>query len=163
MPNEMVGASICSHAIDDYETLRTEHLRGLKRHLDLLEDGLHALRNDSGHVTEEYQTGVIDAMRDGTGTPVDRAEPVGGCECPSWASTLETNSSFLVIVGIEPIDIVDPTTACRFLLSFGMKASQRSSGARAKESLDAAGVGVHGNTVRSPSFSLARSQRISAG
>lgn len=51
-----------SHAVDDYENLRTRVIRLLDRQLGLLEDGLHALRNGSTGVTEEYLERVIEAF-----------------------------------------------------------------------------------------------------
>jgi hypothetical protein len=51
-----------SHAVDDYETLRTRVLRSIDRQLVLLEDGLHALRSGSAQVTEEYLERVIEAF-----------------------------------------------------------------------------------------------------
>lgn len=53
-----------SHAIDDYETLRAQIVRGLAQQTSLLEDGLHALRNDRLAVTEEYVERVIDSLRE---------------------------------------------------------------------------------------------------
>ena len=52
-----------SHAVDDYETLRTQQVRNLARQTQLLEDGLHALRSGSGGVAEEYMERVIEALR----------------------------------------------------------------------------------------------------
>ena len=40
--------------VDDYETLRTRLYRTLSKQTDLLSDGLHALRNNSLGVTEEF-------------------------------------------------------------------------------------------------------------
>jgi hypothetical protein len=51
-----------SHAIDDYETLRAQIVRGLAQQTSLLEDGLHALRNDRLAVTEEYVERAIDSL-----------------------------------------------------------------------------------------------------
>jgi predicted RNase H-like nuclease (RuvC/YqgF family) len=51
-----------SHAVDDYENLRTRVIRSIDRQLGLLEDGLHALRNGSTGVTEEYLERVIEAF-----------------------------------------------------------------------------------------------------
>jgi hypothetical protein len=53
-----------SHAIDDYETLRAQLVRGLVQQTSLLEDGLHALRNKRSAVTEEYLERVIDSLRE---------------------------------------------------------------------------------------------------
>jgi hypothetical protein len=53
-----------SHAIDDYETLRAQLVRGLIQQTSLLEDGLHALRNGRHAVTEEYVERVIDSLRE---------------------------------------------------------------------------------------------------
>lgn len=49
-----------SHLIDDYETVRTHALRTLLRQTDLLDDALHALRNGSPHVTDEFVERVRD-------------------------------------------------------------------------------------------------------
>jgi hypothetical protein len=51
-----------SHHVDDYETLRTRVQRMLDRQIDLLADGLHALRNGSTSVTEEYLERAIEAF-----------------------------------------------------------------------------------------------------
>lgn len=53
-----------SYAIDDYETLRARLVRSLDQQTSLLEDGLHALRNDRRAVTEEYVERAIDALRE---------------------------------------------------------------------------------------------------
>ena len=43
-----------SHMADDYETLRTRTIRRLSGEIDLLTDGLHALRNGAPTVAEEF-------------------------------------------------------------------------------------------------------------
>ena len=43
-----------SHHLDDYTTLRTRVIRVLGKQIDLLEDGLHALRHGSSSITDEY-------------------------------------------------------------------------------------------------------------
>ncbi|MCX4858196.1 hypothetical protein [Streptomyces canus] len=43
-----------SHMADDYETLRTRIIRRLGGEIDLLTDGLHALRNGAPNVAEEF-------------------------------------------------------------------------------------------------------------
>lgn len=43
-----------SHLVDDYELLRTQVLRRLTKQVTLLGDGLHALRNGSPDVAEEF-------------------------------------------------------------------------------------------------------------
>lgn len=43
-----------SHHIDDFEDLRTRIIRSLGKQVDLLSDGLHAVRNQSYSVTEEF-------------------------------------------------------------------------------------------------------------
>ncbi|MFI1652735.1 hypothetical protein ACH4XT_38200 [Streptomyces avidinii] len=43
-----------SHMTDDYETLRTRIIRRLGGEIDLLTDGLHALRNGAPNVAEEF-------------------------------------------------------------------------------------------------------------
>lgn len=43
-----------SHMADDYENLRTRIIRRLSGEVDLLTDGLHALRNDAPSVAEEF-------------------------------------------------------------------------------------------------------------
>lgn len=53
-----------SYAIDDYESLRAQMVRGLVQQISLLEDGLHALRNGSLDVTDEYVERVIDSLRE---------------------------------------------------------------------------------------------------
>ena len=51
-----------SHAVDDYENLRTRMIRSIDRQLLLLEDGLHAVRSGSTAVTEEYLERVIESF-----------------------------------------------------------------------------------------------------
>jgi hypothetical protein len=53
-----------SHAVDDYESLRSQQVRSLSQQTSLLEDGLHALRHDSPAVTEEYMERVIESLRE---------------------------------------------------------------------------------------------------
>jgi hypothetical protein len=53
-----------SHAVDDYERLRSQLVRGLVQQTSLLEDGLHALRNSRVGVTEEYVERVIESLRE---------------------------------------------------------------------------------------------------
>lgn len=48
-----------SHIIDDLEKERTAMVRKVKAALPLLGDALHALRNGSPHVTDEYLERVI--------------------------------------------------------------------------------------------------------
>ena len=48
-----------SHIIDDLEKERTAMVRKVNRAIPLLEDALHALRNGSPHVTDEYLERVI--------------------------------------------------------------------------------------------------------
>ncbi len=43
-----------SHLVDDFEILRTQVIRRLSSQVDLLSDGLHALRNGSTSVAEEF-------------------------------------------------------------------------------------------------------------
>ena len=43
-----------SHAIDDYETLRTRVIRRLSDEINLLTDALHAVRNDAPQVAAEF-------------------------------------------------------------------------------------------------------------
>lgn len=51
-----------SHHVDDYETLRTRVARVLGKQIDLLTDGLHALRHGSSSITEEYIERSIDTL-----------------------------------------------------------------------------------------------------
>lgn len=51
-----------SHHIDEYELLRTRVVRSLGKQIDLLSDGLHAVRNQSYSVTEEYVERALDAL-----------------------------------------------------------------------------------------------------
>lgn len=53
-----------SHAIDDYERLRTKLIRDLVQQTSLLENGLHALRNSRIQVIEEYVERVIESLHD---------------------------------------------------------------------------------------------------
>lgn len=52
-----------AHLIDDIETKRTSAVRTIKSAEKLLADGLHALRNGSESVTEEYLERVIESLR----------------------------------------------------------------------------------------------------
>lgn len=63
-----------SHMADDYETLRTRIIRRLGGEIDLLTDGLHALRNGAPHVAEEFLdrsllalTREVEQLRDAAG------------------------------------------------------------------------------------------------
>jgi hypothetical protein len=51
-----------SHLIDDAETTRAHALNMLRNNTELLTLGLHALRNGSPDVTDEYIERVRDAM-----------------------------------------------------------------------------------------------------
>lgn len=51
-----------SHHIDDYEVLRTRIVRSLRKQVDLLEDGLHAARNQSYSVTEEFIERALESL-----------------------------------------------------------------------------------------------------
>lgn len=64
------SAAELAHTVDRYEKVVTADLRMLIYHRDLLTDALHALRNGSPHVTDEYiertlsaMSGRIDAIR----------------------------------------------------------------------------------------------------
>lgn len=63
-----------SHMADDYETLRTRIIRRLGGEIDLLTDGLHALRNGAPGVAEEFLdrsllalTREVEQLRDAAG------------------------------------------------------------------------------------------------
>lgn len=51
-----------SHHVDDYETLRTQVIRRLTAQVELLSDGLHALRNGSTGVAEEFVDRALSAI-----------------------------------------------------------------------------------------------------
>lgn len=51
-----------SHHIDDYEVLRTRIVRSLSKQVDLLSDGLHAVRNERYSVTEEFIERALDSI-----------------------------------------------------------------------------------------------------
>lgn len=51
-----------SHHIDEYEILRTRIMRSLRKNIDLLADGLHAVRNQSYSVTEEFVERALESM-----------------------------------------------------------------------------------------------------
>lgn len=51
-----------SHHVDDYETLRTQVIRRLTRQAELLGNGLHALRNGSATVAEEFVDRALSAI-----------------------------------------------------------------------------------------------------
>lgn len=53
-----------SHLVDDFENLRSRVLRRLSTQVDLLVDGLHALRNDRMTVADEFIERAIDAIKD---------------------------------------------------------------------------------------------------
>lgn len=52
-----------SHLVDDYELLRTRVIRRLTSQIELLSDGLHALRHGSPEVTDEYLDRALSAFR----------------------------------------------------------------------------------------------------
>lgn len=51
-----------SHHVDDYEILRTQVIRRLAGQVELLNDGLHALRNGSAVVAEEFVERALSAI-----------------------------------------------------------------------------------------------------
>lgn len=51
-----------SHHVDDYEALRTHVIRRLTRQIELLSKGLHALRNGSATVAEEFVDRAMGAI-----------------------------------------------------------------------------------------------------
>lgn len=51
-----------SHHVDDYEALRTQVIRRLSSQVELLGDGLHALRNGSTGVAEEFVDRALTAI-----------------------------------------------------------------------------------------------------
>jgi molecular chaperone DnaK (HSP70) len=67
-----------------------------------------------------------------------------------------TNSLISVIVGDRAIDIVDTETALPFPSVVRYEGERTIVGREAKQSLDTAGVGVHGDTVLSPKFLLGK-------
>lgn len=52
-----------SHLTDDYEVLRTQVIRRLSTQTDLLNDGMHALRNGSTGVAEEFVDRALTAIQ----------------------------------------------------------------------------------------------------
>lgn len=62
MPTPDIHQIAIAHAIDDRELLRAHASRTIARQVDLLTDGLHALRNGSPHVTEEFLERAIVAL-----------------------------------------------------------------------------------------------------
>ncbi|MEO5535831.1 MAG: hypothetical protein ABIR17_11960 [Pseudolysinimonas sp.] len=56
------GSVARSHHADDYEALRTRVVRQLTKQADLLGDGLHALRNDSLRVADEFVDRALAAI-----------------------------------------------------------------------------------------------------
>lgn len=56
------GSVARSHHAEDYEVLRTQILRQLSKQADLLTDGLHALRNGSPGVAEEFVDRALTAI-----------------------------------------------------------------------------------------------------
>ena len=65
-----------------------------------------------------------------------------------------TNSLISVVVGGRAIDIVDPENGLPFPSVVRYEGEKKIVGRAAKEALDSAGVGIHGNTVLSPKFLL---------
>lgn len=63
-----------SHLVSDYEALRTQVIRRLTAQADLLRDGLHALRNGSTGVAEEFIDRAVSAI---TGEVARLKEPDG--------------------------------------------------------------------------------------
>lgn len=63
-----------SHHVDDYEILRTQVMRRLTTQVELLSDGLHALRNGSMGVAEEFVDRALNAI-DGE---INRLKELGG-------------------------------------------------------------------------------------
>jgi hypothetical protein len=51
-----------THHIDDYDAIRTRVLRTLSTQVDLLTDGLHALRKDNKEVAEEFMDRTISSL-----------------------------------------------------------------------------------------------------
>lgn len=59
----VMDAPTCvSHAIDDHETTRTHAIRAIADQVDLLTDGLHALRHGSPAVADEFMDRALDAL-----------------------------------------------------------------------------------------------------
>lgn len=56
------GSVARSHHAEDYEVLRTQVLRQLSKQADLLADGLHALRNGSHGIAEEFVDRALTAI-----------------------------------------------------------------------------------------------------
>ena len=67
-----------------------------------------------------------------------------------------TNSLISVIVGDRAIDIVDAETALPFPSVVRYEGERTIVGHEAKQSLDTAGEGIHGDTVLSPKFQLGK-------
>jgi len=63
-----------SHLVHDFETLRTQVIRRLSSQVDLLSDGLHALRNGSTGVAEEF----LDRSLTAIAGEVTRLKELGG-------------------------------------------------------------------------------------
>lgn len=63
-----------SHAADDYEILRAQVIRQLSAQVNLLSDGLHALRNGSTAVAEEF----VDRALNKIDAEVKRLKELGG-------------------------------------------------------------------------------------
>jgi hypothetical protein len=51
-----------SHAVDDFEQLRTGTVRTLRTNIWLLQDGLDALRAGRTHITDEFLERALDAL-----------------------------------------------------------------------------------------------------
>jgi chromosome segregation ATPase len=67
-----------SHGIDGYETLRTRTVRQITQQLELLETGLHALRDRRDNVTDEYLERVIAALNSDLEQLRTSESPLGG-------------------------------------------------------------------------------------
>ena len=72
-----------------------------------------------------------------------------------------TNSLISVVAGDRAIDLLDET-GLPFPSVVRYEGEAVVVGREAKQALDAAGLGVHGNTVRSPKFLLGQGQYMSA-
>ncbi len=74
-----------------------------------------------------------------------------------------TNSLISVVVGDRTIDVVDEGTGMPFPSVVRYEGEEKIVGSAAKDMLDAAGLGVHGNTVRSPKTLLGQETVIVGG
>ena len=139
-----------SHLADDYEVLRTQVIRRLSAQVGLLRDGLHALRNGRTGVAEEFLDRSLTAIEG----EVTRLKDLDGGRTMIVGFDFGTTNSLLsVVVGDRVIHVLDEDgrphpSVVRY------EGEAVVVGREARQALEEVGIGVYGNTVRSPKFFL---------